>query len=92
LTSEESAQALAAKEKSVPSEGTDLLNAVQRKAYDSTINLMRVARKGAKPTIAETLKALQVDANALADDPVKDASGKLYITKVDTIIACGSSK
>jgi hypothetical protein len=91
LTSEESAQALEAKEKSVPSEGTDLLNAVQRKAYDSTINFMRVARKGAKPTIAETLKALQVDSNALADDPVKDASGKLYITKADTIIACGSS-
>jgi hypothetical protein len=92
LTSAEAAEALAAKEKSAPSEGTDMLNAVQRKAYDSTINFMRVARKGAKPSIAETLKALQVDSNALADDPVKDANGKLYISKVDAQLPCAGGQ
>jgi hypothetical protein len=92
LTSEEAAEALEAKEKSAPSEGTDLLNAVQRKAYDSTINFMRVARKGVKPSIAETLKALQVDSNALAQDPVKDANGKLYISKADAQLPCGGGQ
>lgn len=92
LTSEEAAEALEAKKKSAPSEGTDLLNAVQRKAYDSTINFMRVARKGAKPSIAETLKALQVDASALADGPVKDANGKPYISKAEAQLPCSGGK
>jgi hypothetical protein len=92
LTSEEAAEALETKEKSASSEGTDILNAVQRKAYDSTINFMRVARKGAKPSIAETLKALQVDASALADDPVKDANGTLYISKADAQLPCGGGQ
>jgi hypothetical protein len=92
LTSEEAAEALEAKEKSALSEGTDMMNAVQRKAYDSTINFMRVSRKGAKPSIAETLKALQVDGNALADDPVKDANGKPYISKAEAQLPCSGGK
>lgn len=92
LTSAEAVEALEAKEKSAPSEGTDMLNAVQRKAYDTTLNFMRVARKGAKPSIAETLKALQLDASALADDPVKDANGKIYISKADVQIPCSAGK
>jgi hypothetical protein len=49
-----------------------------------------VPRKGGKATIVDTLKALQVDASALAEDPVKDANGKLYISKADTVLACSA--
>jgi hypothetical protein len=35
---------------------------------------------------------LQVDANALAEDPVKDANGKLYISKADAQLGCGTAK
>ena len=92
LTSAEAAEALGAEEKLAPPEGTDMMNAVQRKAYDSTISYMRVPHKGAKPTITETLKALQVNASALAEDPVKDANGKLYISKADVQLSCGGGK
>lgn len=92
LTSEEAVTALLAKQKSAPTEKTDMLIAVQRKAYDTTINYMRVAHKGAKPSIVETLKALQVDASALAEDPVKDANGKLYISKADAQLPCSGGQ
>jgi hypothetical protein len=92
LTSAEAAEALGAEEKLAPPEGTDMMNAVQRKAYDSTISYMRVPHKGAKLTIAETLKALEVNASALAEDPVKDANGKLYISKADVQLSCGGGK
>jgi hypothetical protein len=90
LTSEEAAQALEKKEKTAPPMGDEMMNAVQRKAYDGTINYMRVPRKGGKATIVDTLKALQVDASALAEDPVKDANGKLYISKAETVLACSA--
>jgi Protein of unknown function (DUF3617) len=92
LTPEEAAEALEANQKLAPKEADDLLIAVERKAYDGTINYMRVPRKSGKASIADTLKALQVDASALADDPVKDANGKLYISKADAQLPCGGGQ
>ncbi len=90
LTSEDAAEELEAKKRAAPSLGNDMLNAVQTKAYDGTITYMRVPRKGGKASIADTLKALQADATPLAADPVKDANGKLYISKPETVLACSA--
>jgi hypothetical protein len=92
-TSDQAAAALEAKKKSAPNLGAQMQNSVRDKAYDEMITFLRRPRAGgAKATVAQAIARARSYASPLADDPVKDANGKLYITRADTVIACGGGK
>jgi hypothetical protein len=92
LAPEAAATALEARKTSAPGQPTQMLNEVQRKTYEEIVNYMRVAHQGVKPSIPETLKAIQSDANLLAEDPVKDSNGNLFITRADAQIPCAAGR
>jgi|GEM_PF-2615792 hypothetical protein len=72
--------------------GNDMQNSIVANTFTAAINVLRGRKKGRPATVADALQFVQAAARQMSADPVKDATGKLFITAAETDLKCGGGK
>ena len=72
--------------------GNDMQNSIVANTFTAAINVLCGRKKGRPATVADAIQFVQAAARQMSVDPVKDATGKLFITAAETDLKCGGGK
>jgi hypothetical protein len=74
------------------SEATVMLNSIETAVYTEALDKLKRAAPSKEISIPEILSGLENTGKPLFADPVKDASGALYIKSTPTVLSCGAAR